>query len=181
MSSLSDLAAPYPKRFSMARLTRRLQGWIGGLTAGVAVGCSSAATLPGQPESAGVHLPSGIAQLVRPTVAIQSLTAEQTNETVHIEGTVVQQAPLLTGGLYQVQDDSGTVWVLSNESVPAVAATVNVVGIVEVEAIAVEGIDISDFYLRETSRTLTAPDTPAAATDEAAPNPDESPALDDAG
>ncbi len=163
----------------MAQLTRHWQIWIGGLTAMVAVGCSSAVTLPGQPESAGVHLPSGIAQIVRPTVTIQSLTADQNSETVHIKGTVAQQAALLTGGLYQVVDDSGTIWVLSAEAAPAVAATVSVVGTLEVEAIAVEGIDISDVYLRETSRTLTAADPAADSPNGVESNPDATP-LEDA-
>jgi len=144
----------------MEQLTRRLTVSMGGMATMAAIGCSSVANLPGS-ESTGGHLPSGLAQMVRPTIAIQSLTADQTRETVHIKGTVAQQAPLLTGGLYQVQDDSGTIWVLSAEAAPAVTATVNVVGTVEVEAIAVEGIDISDVYLRETSRTLTSGD-PAA-------------------
>ena len=151
-SSFSDLAASYPKRFSMEQLTRRLTVSIGGIAAITAVNCSSAANLPGSSEPTGVHLPSGIAQIVRPTVAIQSLTVDQPSKAVQIQGTVVQQAPLLTGGLYQVQDESGTIWVLSAEAAPAIASNVSVVGTLTVEAIAVEGIDISDFYLSEMSR-----------------------------
>lgn len=159
----------------MEQLTRRLTVSMGGMAAMVAVGCSSVANMPGTSESTGVHLPSGIAQIVRPTVAIQSLTADQRSETVHVKGTVVQQAPLLTGGLYQLQDDSGTIWVLSAEAAPTAAATVNVVGTLEVEAIAVEGIDISDVYLRETSRTLTAGDTAADSPDGEDPDADAAP------
>ena len=160
----------------MRQLTGRLRLyiWLGSALAIVAGGCSQAANVAVQQESTGLHLPSGIAQIVRPTVAIQDLTPDQNNETVQIKGTVIRGAPLLAGALYEVQDDSGTVWVLSAESSPSASAMVSVVGTVQVEAIAVEGIDISDFYLRETSRTTTAeepssepPESPEMPTDEA--------------
>lgn len=142
----------------MRQLTEQLKLniWLGSTLVLLAGGCSQAATVTAPQESTGLHLPSGIAQIVRPTVAIQTLTSDQDNDTVQVKGTVVGQAPLLAGALYQLQDDSGTIWVLSAESAPPEATTVSVVGTVQMEAIAVEGIDISDVYLRETSRTVTA-------------------------
>ena len=162
----------------MQYLIGPLKMWMGGFTVLATVSCSPAANLPGQPESAGVHLPSSIAQIVRPTVTIQSLTPDQSSETVHIQGTVVQQAPLLAGGLYQVQDDGGAIWVLSAEEAPPVAAAVNVVGTLEVETIAVEGIDISDFYLRETSRTIQADESITDPPGAAEPELDTAPPTD---
>lgn len=160
----------------MRQLTRqlRLDRWLSSTLVIVACGCSQAANVTVPQESTGLHLPSGIAQIVRPTVAIQTLTPEQNDETVQIKGTVIKQAPLLAGALYQLQDDSGTVWVLSAESAPPESATISVVGTVQVEAIAVEGIDISDVYLREISRTSTTGDAPPENRDTPDPATDES-------
>lgn len=129
--------------------------WLGGAFAVLMVGCShSTAEVTIKEESTGLHLPSGIAQIVRPVVTIQELTPEQNGDTVHVQGTVIGRAPLLSSSLYQVQDESGTVWVLSAEPLPPEAASVQVVGTLQVEPISVDGIDISDFYIRETSRTV---------------------------
>lgn len=155
----------------------RLNRWLGSTLAIVVCGCSQAAKVTAPQESTGLHLPSGIAQLVRPTVAIQTLTSEQNNATIQIKGTVVRQAPLLAGGLYQLQDESGTVWVRSAEAAPPEAATVSVVGTVQVAAIAVEGIDISDVYLREISRTSPGGDAPLETLETPDPATDE-PAVD---
>lgn len=118
------------------------------------VGCSHAADVADSKDSTGLHLPSGMAQLGRPTVTIQDLSPQQQNDTLQIEGTVGQQAPLLAGSMYQLQDDSGTIWVLSDDAPPAASSSVRVVGTLQVEPIRVEGIDISDFYVQERDRQL---------------------------
>ncbi|MEM6836753.1 MAG: hypothetical protein AAF609_07835 [Cyanobacteria bacterium P01_C01_bin.120] len=119
------------------------------------MGCGQSPNLAVKQEPTGLRLPAGIAQIARQTIAIQSLSAEQSSDTVQIAGTVIRQAPLLNGSLYQVQDDTGTIWVMSEASSPEPSAIVRVVGTVQVEPIRVEGIDISDFYLSEQTRTVT--------------------------
>lgn len=126
--------------------------WVGLMLIAGLVGCSQPAEVAVTEESAGLHLPSRIAQIARPTATIQELSPAQQNATFQIEGQVVRQAPLLAGSMYQLQDDSGTVWVLSEDAPPAAAAAVRVVGTLQVEPIRVEGIDISDFYLQESDR-----------------------------
>ncbi|MGF1458230.1 MAG: hypothetical protein ACFBSG_04320 [Leptolyngbyaceae cyanobacterium] len=116
------------------------------------MGCSPSTEVTIQEESAGSHIPSGLAQMIRPTVAIESLSRAQDGDPVEIEGVVVNQAPLLQGSLYQVQDSTGMLWVASDAAPPAIDAIVQIMGRVVVEPIQVEGIDISDYYLRETTR-----------------------------
>lgn len=86
------------------------------------------------------------------TVPIASLTADQAETTVTIAGTVAQRAPLLNQGeLYQVSDDSGSMWVLSDRPSPQVGETVTVEGVVRYEAIVTGEIDASEIYLQEQS------------------------------
>ncbi len=97
-----------------------------------------------------VRLPS-IRLANRSTVSIDSLTAEQTDKTVAIAGTVDQRAAVLEGWLYKVSDDSGSLWVLSDESTPEVGEAVTIEGVVRYEEIVVGEIDAGDVYLQEQS------------------------------
>lgn len=141
--------------------------WVGLMLIAGLVGCSPPGEVAVTEESAGLHMPSRIAQITRPTATIQELSPAQQNATLQIEGQVVGQAPLLEGSMYQLQDDSGTVWVLSDDAPPAASSSVRVVGTLQVEPIRVEGIDISDFYLQESDRQRV--DGAAPAADAAAP------------
>ncbi|MEL6815806.1 MAG: hypothetical protein AAFP03_13480 [Cyanobacteria bacterium J06598_3] len=111
---------------------------------GVAPGASDAPTsnLP------AVRLPS-IRLSSRSTVTIDSLAADKANDSVSVEGRVVQTVGILEGSLYQVQDDTGSLWVLSDRTGPEVDQRVTVAGVVRYEAIVVGEIDAGDVYLEE--------------------------------
>ncbi|MGK7909664.1 MAG: hypothetical protein AB4040_20860 [Synechococcus sp.] len=49
----------------------------------------------------------------------------------YIRGTVINRVAILGQGLYEVEDDSGTVWVVTQGEVPALNSTVTVKGTVE--------------------------------------------------
>lgn len=87
----------------------------------------------------------------RQAVTIGSLMANQSDETVTISGTVAKRVPILEGWLYQVSDDTGSLWVLSDRSDPAVGELATVQGVVRYEAITVGEIDASEVYLEEQS------------------------------
>ena len=85
----------------------------------------------------------------QPIVSIDSLQVDQVGEMVMIAGSVSQRSPLLEGWLYQVQDESGSLWVVTRTSEPEVGQPAIVEGTVQYEAIVVEGIDSSEIYLEE--------------------------------
>jgi hypothetical protein len=97
-----------------------------------------------------VRLPT-IRLASRATVSIASLTAERANDTVTVSGTVAQRVPLLEGWLYQVSDDSGSLWVLNDRSAPDVGENATVEGVVRYEAIVIGEIDAGEVYLQEGS------------------------------
>jgi hypothetical protein len=102
------------------------------------------------PSDRSARLPvMGLAN--RAAVEIDSLTADQADETVTIAGTVAKRARLLEGWLYQVSDDSGSVWVLNDRSAPEVGETATIEGTVRYEAIVVGEIDAGEVYLQEQS------------------------------
>ena len=85
----------------------------------------------------------------RSVVTIDSLDADNTDDTVAIAGTIAARVALLEGWLYQVQDETGRVWVLSNSTKPEVGQSATVEGVVRYEAIVVDEIDAGEIYLEE--------------------------------
>ncbi|MEL6881144.1 MAG: hypothetical protein AAFY33_11900 [Cyanobacteria bacterium J06643_4] len=92
---------------------------------------------------------------------IETLMAERAADTVVVTGVVTQRAALLEGWLYQVQDSTGSLWILSDRTQsaavgPTVGAQVKVEGILRYEPIVVGEIDAGDVYLEETAYEETA-------------------------
>ena len=103
----------------------------------------------GETEDApSVRLPS--LRLSRRAVEpIDSLMADREADRVAVLGTVTQRAAILDGWLYEVEDKTGRLWVLTERSEPEVGAIATVEGIVRYEAIVVGEIDAGSVYLEE--------------------------------
>ncbi|NJK63415.1 MAG: hypothetical protein HC921_12690 [Synechococcaceae cyanobacterium SM2_3_1] len=75
---------------------------------------------------------TGCNQLARMGVGvteIQAVVADPTaRETVTIQGKVVNQVGLFGQGVYELQDPTGTVWVVTQTGLPAMNSTVIVKG-----------------------------------------------------
>ncbi len=143
-------------RLASSILTKSVLGFRWGLVlvALVLGSCAVAETSPSAPSSSEVPLPPVSLpsfRLPSQLSAINSLSASQAEDKVSISGSVTQRVALLDGWLYQMQDDSGSLWVLTNRSEPTVGETATVSGIVRYEAIAVGEIDASEVYLEEQS------------------------------
>lgn len=106
---------------------------------------------------------------------------------VEIEGIVVNVAPFLDGGAYQIQDETGKVWVKSDRPLPTKGKTVKVRGELSYQAIFIGQEKLGESYLLELNQDLTAtnlvpqplasnvpvPDSPV--TSQASPSPQISP------
>ncbi|MGD1896111.1 MAG: hypothetical protein ACFB16_04070 [Phormidesmis sp.] len=106
-------------------------------------------------ESGGLELPSvqmpALRLSSRTVVPIESLMAEGAGESVAVSGTVAQRVAILGGWLYEVQDDTGSLWVLTKRSEPTVGELATVEGVVHYEPIVVGEIDAGSVYLEEAS------------------------------
>jgi len=110
---------------------------------------SAATKMPGTMRLPEIRLSN------RAVVDINSLSVDQIDETVTIAGTVAERVPLLEGWLYQVRDDSGSLWVVGDQSASEIAPekgeAVMVEGVVRYEAIVVGEIDAGEVYLQAQS------------------------------
>lgn len=85
-----------------------------------------------------------------PIASIRDLQAQgNTNNSVSIKGKVVNIAPLVEHTAYQVQDSSGSIWVLTTQTPPKQGDEVAIEGMIKYQSIPIEGIDFGEVYLQQ--------------------------------
>lgn len=126
-------------------------------------GCASPKSTADSELSTTTSLPSATPKLrltKQATVPISSVAASEGDKKVTISGTVAKRVAILGGWLYQVSDNSGSVWVLTTASNPTVGQVATVEGTIRYEAIAVGEIDAGDVYLKESAYAGAQSDEP---------------------
>lgn len=96
-----------------------------------------------------------------PLVTVQSVQQQtQRNwlsETVKLRGQVGNLAPLLKGQVYELQDSTGKIWVLSPSRQLKSGQQILIRGRVRYEAIEVAGQDLGEAYIEEQQQLEPAP------------------------
>ncbi len=112
------------------------------LFGGGLAGCSNSAPL----GMGGFNL-SGIGGSITRISDIQQ--QRNSNATLYLQGQVATRAPFLTNGAYKLQDATGTIWVLTNQTVPNVGDEVTIKGQLQYQSIPVGGQDVGELYIQE--------------------------------
>ncbi len=85
-----------------------------------------------------------------PVTSISELQqARDANSTVYLEGTVGSRAPFLGAGAYQLQDATGSIWVLTDRTLPLQGEEVKIKGNVAYQSIPVAGKELGEVYIKE--------------------------------
>lgn len=71
------------------------------------------------------------------------------NQIVYLQGTVGARAPLLKGQVYELQDQTGRIWVLSHMTQLKSGDRVLIKGRVRYQAIDIAGQNLGDVYIEE--------------------------------
>lgn len=88
--------------------------------------------------------------MATPTVTpIVNLPPQAQVETVYLRGRVTNIAPFLEGGAYQIQDETGSIWVITSETLPPKGNEVILEGQLQFESIPLAGQDMGELYVRE--------------------------------
>lgn len=112
---------------------------------------------------------------------IAKLNEISNQRTVNLQGIVVNVAPFLEGGAYQIQDKTGKVWIKTDGELPKKGAVVTVKGEVAYEAIFIGPEKLGESYVIEIgtpkpTETAATPDANSAAPADA-PSTDETAAV----
>jgi hypothetical protein len=110
--------------------------------------------------------PLGLASGEYTAIAELGQISNQSNVT--LKGIVVNVAPFLEGGAYQLQDATGTVWVRTEKPLPPKGSSLAVKGELKYEAIFVGTQQLGESYLLELSQepqtSLSSTDSPPTST-----------------
>ena len=98
------------------------------------------------------------------TVKIEQLQQRQKiGAKVYLRGKVEGLTPLLGAGAYQLQDDTGSIWVFTTQPLPSVNQDLLIQGKVEYKSILLKdmkGKDIGEVYLKEIERESVGKESP---------------------
>ncbi|WP_228025790.1 hypothetical protein [Synechocystis salina] len=103
--------------------------------------------------------PFGLAQEYLDIAKLEEISNQRT---VNVQGIVVNVAPFLEGGAYQIQDKTGRVWVKTDRQLPRKGTVLSIRGEVAFEPIFIGPEKLGESYLVET----TAPNPQATASND---------------
>jgi hypothetical protein len=69
--------------------------------------------------------------------------------TIYLKGQVASRAPFLASGAYKLQDATGTIWVITNQTLPNVGDEVLIEGQLQFQSIPVGGQQLGEVYVQE--------------------------------
>lgn len=112
-----------------------------------------------------LELPPLAETLTGPTQPIDQAQQAEVGTSIMVEGTVQRVAPLASGGLYALADDTGSVWIKTTAPLPNPGDNLRVDGVLAYQAVVIGGADRGEFFIEERDRrNVTRPNT--------APSPD---------
>lgn len=83
------------------------------------------------------------------TIPSSDVRNQPLDQSVQVKGKVITVAPMINQSAYELQDDRGTVWILTKKQPPKLDSEVTATGKVKFESIQVEGEELADRYLEE--------------------------------
>ena len=69
--------------------------------------------------------------------------------TIKVKGTIKKIIPLLGRKAYEISDQTGSVWVITEQKIPAVGEVVSIEGILKYQDILIDGENLKEFYLQQ--------------------------------
>lgn len=80
------------------------------------------------------------------------------NSTVELEGKVVDRIPLINAAVYQLQDETGKIWILTDDASLQSGEQLRVKGKVRFESIPIGEQDLGEAYIEEEKREVVLDD-----------------------
>ncbi len=89
---------------------------------------------------------------------VRDIQKNKQHFSVHVKGKIAAQAPLGVGvRAYELRDETGSIWIVTNSEVPSTGTSVVVKGTVRHKQISVDGQDQSSVYLEQNGTAESIP------------------------
>ncbi len=83
------------------------------------------------------------------TIPINAIAESPKTESIYIQGQVIKVAPLLGNNAYQIQDDTGKIWVITTGSLPSVGQNILIKCNIESQSLSLVNQELNELYLVE--------------------------------
>jgi hypothetical protein len=94
-------------------------------------------------------LPSSLLSC-RPTlIAIEDISTKKIDKTVYLSGNVVHVAPLVDRAAYQIEDATGSIWVVTPQEPPEPGQQIDIKGKIQHQSLSFAEGQLGDFYVVE--------------------------------
>lgn len=84
-----------------------------------------------------------------PSISVADISPKKIGRTVYLTGRVVQIAPLIDNAAYQLQDNTGKVWVVTSHNSPQLDRQIKIEGKIEYQSLPFAERELGDFYIIE--------------------------------
>jgi len=80
---------------------------------------------------------------------IQEISVKKTGKTVNLRGEVIHIAPFVANAAYQIEDNTGKIWVVTEQNLPQLGQQINIKGKIEYQSLPFAEQELGDFYIVE--------------------------------
>lgn len=82
-------------------------------------------------------------------ILIKDINLEKSEKIVRVKGTVEKTVPLIRSSSYKIQDDTGSVWVVTSGSLPMLETEIRIEAKVQIQNIVIGDEELNKLYLIE--------------------------------
>jgi hypothetical protein len=82
-------------------------------------------------------------------IMIEEVSPQKVGKTVYLTGKVVHLAPFIGNGAYQMEDETGKIWVVTTQTLPQWNQQIKIKGKIEYQSLPFAQQELGDFYLVE--------------------------------
>ncbi len=100
----------------------------------------------------------GLAGCQPPVIKIETIKQKKSGKVVYLTGKVTQQAPFINTAAYQIQDETGSVWVVTEQTPPSIEQKIAIKGKIQYQSLPFAEQELGDFYVQELEQLSTLKD-----------------------
>lgn len=91
-----------------------------------------------------------------PEITVAEIPQQENGRIVYLTGKVTQSAPSLDSSAYQLNDRTGTVWVITQQQSPKLNRELTIKGEIQYQSVPIAEQEFGEFYVIELERLETA-------------------------
>ena len=81
--------------------------------------------------------------------SLRNIQKKKSGRTIYVKGQVTHRSPFLGSAAYQLQDSTGTAWIVTANSLPTQGEEVFIKGKIQYQSLPIEEQELGGFYLVE--------------------------------